>query len=66
MSIKPIFIILVDISGYSKFINMHRIELLHAERIIAELMESVLDKVDAYMIARLLGKKQVKYRNLPR
>jgi hypothetical protein len=56
MSIKPIFIILVDISGYTKFINMHRIELLHAERIIAELMESVLEKVDAPVVVHeILG-----------
>lgn len=36
-------IVLVDISGYTKFIRMHRLSLIHAERIISELLESVID-----------------------
>ncbi len=41
--LKQIFIILVDISGYTNFIRMHKVSLLHAEKIIGELMESILD-----------------------
>jgi hypothetical protein len=55
-NIKPIFIILVDISGYTRFIKFHKISLLHAEKIIAELMESILSKVEVPVIAHeILG-----------
>jgi hypothetical protein len=54
--IKPIFIILVDISGYTRFIRYHKISLLHAEKIIAELMESILREVDTPVVAHeILG-----------
>jgi hypothetical protein len=56
MGIKPLFIILVDISGYTNFIRLHKMSLLHAELIIAELMESMLDEVEAPVIAHeILG-----------
>ena len=50
------FIILFDISGYTNFIRMHKVSLLHAEKIIGELMESFLDAVEAPVIAHeILG-----------
>ncbi len=56
MGIKPIFIILVDISGYTNFIRLHKMSLLHAEKIIGELMESVLKEVELPVIAHeILG-----------
>jgi hypothetical protein len=56
MEIRPIYIILADISGYTRFIKKHRISLLHAEKIIGELMESILDKVESPVIAHeILG-----------
>ena len=54
--IKDIFIILVDISGYTRFIRYHRISLLHAEKIVAELMESILREVEVPVMAHeILG-----------
>jgi hypothetical protein len=54
--IKPIFIILVDISGYTKFIRYHKVSLLHAEKIVAQLMESILEKVEVPVMAHeILG-----------
>ncbi len=48
--------ILVDISGYTRFIQYHKISLLHAEKIIGELMESILRQVKAPVIAHeILG-----------
>ena len=35
------FIVLADISGYTKFIKLHRVSLAHAEKIISDLLESV-------------------------
>ena len=56
MSIKPLFIIIVDISGYTNFIRLHKMSLLHAEKIIGELMESMLDEVELPVIAHeILG-----------
>ncbi|MFT5144314.1 MAG: hypothetical protein ACI80V_003609 [Rhodothermales bacterium] len=56
MSVKPLFIVLVDISGYTTFIRLHKISLLHAERIIGELMECMLDEVEAPVVAHeILG-----------
>lgn len=37
------FIILADISGYTKFIKLHRVSLAHAEKIISDLLESVAE-----------------------
>ncbi len=56
MGIKPLFIVLVDISGYTNFIRMHKMSLLHAEKIIGELMECMLDEVDSPVVAHeILG-----------
>ena len=41
--IKKVFLVILDISGYTKFIKAHKISLIHAERIIDELIESVID-----------------------
>jgi hypothetical protein len=38
------FLVIVDISGYTAFINERETSLLHAEQIITELMESVIDR----------------------
>jgi hypothetical protein len=35
--------VIVDISGYTRFVKMHRTAMVHAEQIITDLMESVLD-----------------------
>ena len=56
MSIKPLFIIIVDISGYTNFIRLHKMSLLHAEKIIGELMECMLDEVESPVVAHeILG-----------
>ncbi len=56
MAIKPLFIIIVDISGYTNFIRMHKVSLLHAEKIIGELMECMLDEVESPVVAHeILG-----------
>jgi hypothetical protein len=42
MEIKPVILVLADISGYTQFIKFHRVSLIHAEKIITELLESVI------------------------
>ncbi len=43
MQVKPVILVMVDISGYTQFLNFHRTSVLHAEEIISELLESVID-----------------------
>jgi hypothetical protein len=42
MELKQTFLVIADISGYTKFIRKHRFSLIHAEHIISELLESVI------------------------
>ena len=44
MEIKRVVLVLADISGYTRFMKMHTVSLLHAEVIITELLEAVLDR----------------------
>ena len=43
MDLHRVFLVLADISGYTRFIKSHKTSLLHAEHIITQLMESVID-----------------------
>lgn len=54
MELIQAFIILIDISGYTKFIHKHRVSLIHAERIITELLESVIDASEHPLILNKL------------
>jgi class 3 adenylate cyclase len=46
MELRKVFLVLADISGYTKFITSHKTGLLHAEAIITDLMESVIDHAE--------------------
>ena len=50
MGLKKVFLVLADISGYTRFIRFHKTSLLHAERIIGELLESVIEETDHPLI----------------
>lgn len=43
MEIKDSVLVIVDISGYSKFLKQKQLSLLHAEDIITQLIESIID-----------------------
>ncbi len=43
MEIKKLSLVLADISGYTQFLRLHKVSLLHAEQIITELLEAVID-----------------------
>ncbi len=44
MRLTHALLVIVDISGYTEFITKRSVSLLHAEQIITELMESVIDR----------------------
>ena len=46
MEIKRLVLVLVDISGYTNFIKMHTMSLLHAEAIVTDLLEAVIDHAE--------------------
>ena len=68
------FIVLVDISGYTNFISSHNIESsdneklstgqAHAEHIISDLLEKVIDELDGVLRLRGLLKEAILFDNL--
>jgi len=57
-------IVIVDISGYTRFVKMHRTALVHAEQIITDLMESVLDAQGPPLVLdKLMGDAATFYSN---
>jgi hypothetical protein len=46
MRLTHAWLVIVDISGYTAFINERQTSLLHAEQIITELMETVIDRAE--------------------
>jgi hypothetical protein len=46
MRLAHALLVIVDISGYTDFITQRMVSLLHAEQIITELMEAVIDRAD--------------------
>ena len=51
MDMKKVFLVIVDISGYTRFMKLHKISLIHAEGIISELLESVIQTSEFPLIA---------------
>ncbi len=46
MEVKRLALVLADISGYTQFVNRHKMSLLHAEQIITDLLEAVIDQAE--------------------
>ena len=44
MQLKEIYLLIADISGYTNFVSEHKFSLLHAEKIIGNLLEAVIDQ----------------------
>jgi 2-polyprenyl-3-methyl-5-hydroxy-6-metoxy-1,4-benzoquinol methylase len=53
---QPVLLLLVDISGYTRFMLRHEKELRHSETIVRELLESLIGQVDVPLrISRVEG-----------
>ena len=50
MEVKPLFIVVLDISGYTRFTRLHRASVLHAEKIIADLLQAMTKAVDVPLV----------------
>jgi class 3 adenylate cyclase len=47
LEITPVYLLLADISGYTRFVTLHGASVLHAEEIVTKLLEAVLDAMAA-------------------
>src|SRR3989338_1739923 len=54
IEVKPVVLVLADISGYTKFITLHPGELVHAEQIVTELLEAVIGSAEYPLILNKL------------
>jgi hypothetical protein len=54
MELTPVYLVLADISGYTRFVTLHGASVLHAEEIITNLMEAVLDATAAPLVLNKL------------
>ena len=46
VAIQPTFLLIADIAGYTRFMKFHRASLAHAQEIVAQLPEAVIDATD--------------------
>jgi hypothetical protein len=44
MQQRPVFLVLIDISGYTRFTKLHRLSAMHAEQIVSDLLESIIKR----------------------
>jgi hypothetical protein len=49
------FLLIADIGGYTKFMKVHRINLAHAQHVVAQLLEAVIDGAGNLKLAKLEG-----------
>ncbi len=59
-------LVIADIGGYTRFMRVHRINLAHAQHIVARLLEAVIDGAGrAFKLAKLEGDAAFFYANEP-
>ena len=61
---KRVFLLIADIGGYTKFMKVHRINLAHAQHVVAQLLEAVIDGAGDLRLAKLEGDAAFFYREL--
>ena len=50
MEQREVFLILIDISGYTRFTRLHRLSAMHAEKIITDLLESIIARASLPLV----------------
>jgi hypothetical protein len=66
MAIQPTFMLIADIAGYTRFMKFHRASLAHAQEIVAQLLEAVIDATSPRMtLAKLEGDAAFFYVTFP-
>jgi hypothetical protein len=49
------FLLIADIGGYTRFMKVHRINLAHAQYVVAQLLEAVIDGAGSLKLSKLEG-----------
>ena len=49
------FLLIADIGGYTRFMKVHRINLAHAQYVVAQLLEAVIDGATELELSKLEG-----------
>lgn len=58
--------VIADIGGYTKFMRVHRINLAHAQYVVAQLLEAIIDAGEPHLeLAKLEGDAAFFYAKLP-
>lgn len=65
MAIHRAVLLIADIGGYTKFMSVHRINLAHAQDVVAQLLESILDASGPFKLAKLEGDAAFMYARVP-
>jgi hypothetical protein len=56
MQQRPVFLVLIDISGYTRFTKLHRLSAMHAEQIVSDLLESIIQRASFPLVVHeILG-----------
>jgi class 3 adenylate cyclase len=56
VAIQPTFLLIADIAGYTRFMKFHQASLAHAQDIVAQLLEAVIDATQPHLkLAKLEG-----------
>jgi hypothetical protein len=54
MELHDAYLIIADISGYTNFVKIHQASVLHAEEIVSELMEALIDTIEQPLVLNKL------------
>ncbi len=56
MAVQPTLLLIADIAGYTRFMKLHFMSLIHAQDVVAQLLEAVIDAAaPALRLAKLEG-----------
>jgi class 3 adenylate cyclase len=56
MAIQPTFLLIADIGGYTRFMKFHRASLAHAQEVVAQLLEAIIEASQPHLkLAKLEG-----------
>lgn len=66
MAIQPALLLIADIGGYTRFMNVNRVNLAHAQEVVADLLEAVIEGASRrWKLAKLEGDAAFFYSVLP-
>src|SRR5437867_3364336 len=66
MAVQPTLLLIADIAGYTRFMKMHYMSLVHAQDIVARLLEAIIDASEPHLkLAKLEGDAAFFYLSFP-